>query len=129
LTDFELATGFDRTDVLSLVAAVEARSEHPIARAIVDAAEAENISIRNVTDFGSITGFGVEAVVDGKSVKIGADRYMEQLGHDITIFSEIAQRLGKEGKSPLYAAIDDKLAAIIAVADPIKDTTPAAIRT
>ncbi|MBY0135125.1 heavy metal translocating P-type ATPase [Paracoccus yeei] len=128
LTDLELAAGFERADVLALVAAVEAKSEHPIARAIVDAAAAENISLPDVSDFESVTGFGVKAAAGGKRVEIGADRYMSELGHDVAAFSKVAERLGDGGKSPLYAAIDGKLAAIIAVADPIKETTPAAIK-
>ncbi len=128
LTDLELAIGFDRSNVLGLVAAVEAKSEHPIARAIVDAAETEGIVLPAVADFGSVTGFGVKAVVGGKRVEIGADRYMVELGHDVAGFSKVAERLGNEGKSPLYAVIEGKLAAIIAVADPIKETTPAAIK-
>jgi Au+-exporting ATPase len=128
LTDLELADGFDRPAVLSLVAAVEAKSEHPIASAIVDAAIAEDISLPAVSDFESVTGFGVKAKVDGKRVEIGADRYMVELGLDVAAFSKVAERLGDEGKSPLYAAIDGKLAAIIAVADPIKEATPAAIK-
>jgi Au+-exporting ATPase len=128
LTDLELAAGFDRSTVLGLVAAVEAKSEHPIAAAIVDAAAGEGIALPAVSDFESVTGFGVKAKVDGKRVEIGADRYMVELGYDVAAFAQVAQRLGDEGKSPLYAAIDGKLAAIIAVADPIKDTTPAAIK-
>jgi Au+-exporting ATPase len=127
LTDLELAIGFDRAKVLGLVAAVEAKSEHPIARAIVDAAAAEGIALPPVTDFQSVTGFGVTALVDGQRVEIGADRFMIELGHDVAGFAAVAERLGDEGKTPLYAAIDGRLAAIIAVADPIKDTTPAAI--
>lgn len=128
LTDLELATGFDRPAVLSLAAAVEAKSEHPIAIAIVDAAIAEGILLSAVSEFESVTGFGVKAKVDGKRVEIGADRYMIELGHDVAVFSKIAKGLGDEGKSPLYVAIDGKLAAIIAVADPVKGTTPAAIK-
>lgn len=128
LTDLELAIGFDREDVLGLVAAVEAKSEHPIARAIVDAAAGEDILLPAVSDFESVTGFGVKAVSGGSQVEIGADRYMVELGYDVAAFAKIAERLGNEGKSPLYAAIDGKLAAIIAVADPIKETTPAAIK-
>ncbi|MCF7646397.1 heavy metal translocating P-type ATPase [Bacillus subtilis] len=128
LTDLELANGFDRANVLALVAAVEAKSEHPIARAIVDAAADEGLSLSSVSDFESVTGFGVKAVVDSKRIEIGADRYMTELGHNVAAFAKIAERLGNEGKSPLYAAIDGKLAAIIAVADPIKETTPAAIK-
>ncbi|RFC63870.1 heavy metal translocating P-type ATPase [Mesorhizobium denitrificans] len=127
LTDLELAIGFDRAKVLGLVSAVEAKSEHPIARAIVDAATDEGIALPPVTDFQSVTGFGVTALVEGQRVEIGADRFMIELGHDVAGFAAVAERLGDEGKTPLYAAIDGRLAAIIAVADPIKDTTPAAI--
>ncbi len=128
LTDLELAAGFHRSTVLGLVAAVEARSEHPIAGAIVEAAAAEGLSLPAASDFESVTGLGVKALVDGKRVEVGADRYMVELGHDIAAFSTVADRLGDEGKSPLYAAIDGKLAAIIAVADPIKGATPVAIK-
>ncbi|RSB42748.1 heavy metal translocating P-type ATPase [Brevundimonas sp. 357] len=128
LTDLELASGFDRAQVLRLVAAVETRSEHPIASAIVEAAKAEGLSLPVVTDFESVTGFGVKAMAEGVRVEIGADRYMIELGHDVTAFAAVSERLGDEGKSPLYAAIDGRLAAIIAVADPIKSATPAAIK-
>ena len=127
LTDLEVAEGFDRAQVLARIAAVEAKSEHPIARAIVEAAVAESLVLPEVGAFASETGFGVKAVVDGVGIEIGADRYMHRLGLDASAFAETAQRLGDEGKSPLYAAIGGKLAAIIAVADPIKDTTPEAI--
>ncbi len=128
LTDLELATGFERATVLGLVAAVEAKSEHPIASAIVDAAQKEGLEFPAVSAFESVTGFGVNATVAGKRVEIGADRYMTQLGYDVAGFASTASRLGNEGKSPLYAAIDGRLAAVIAVADPIKETTPAAIK-
>ncbi|WP_432695164.1 heavy metal translocating P-type ATPase [Marinobacterium sp. YM272] len=127
LTDLEVAEGFERNDVLAKIAAVESRSEHPIGRAIADAAEAEGISIPAVEGFESVTGFGVKAQAEGVSVDIGADRYMSKLGLDVARFAEVAERLGSEGKTPLYAAIDNKLAAIIAVSDPIKESTPAAI--
>ncbi|MEH6721780.1 MAG: heavy metal translocating P-type ATPase [Aurantimonas endophytica] len=128
LTDLVLAEGFDRADVLSRIAAVEAKSEHPIARAIVKAAEAEGLVLPAVRSFESVTGFGVTAQVGGIRVEIGADRYMAQLGHDVGSFAETAARLADEGKSPLYTAIGGRLGAIIAVADPVKATTPEAIR-
>lgn len=127
LTDLEIAEGFERNEVLAQIAAVEAKSEHPIARAIVEAAEADNLVLPTITNFDSITGFGVKAEIEGVVVKIGADRYMDKLGVDVAPFAKTALRLGDEGKSPLYAAIDGKLAAIIAVADPIKEGTPKAI--
>lgn len=127
LTDMEGAEGFDRHALLASIAAVEAKSEHPIARAIVDAAIRENIPLPPVSDFESVTGFGVRAVVEEHRVEIGADRYMTALGLAPSLFAPVAERLAEEGKTPLYAAIDGQLAAIIAVADPIKDTTPRAI--
>ena len=131
LTDLVLAAGFGRGQVLALVAAVEDRSEHPIARAIVDAAKAEGLQIPAISDFESVTGFGVRAEVDGDGIKyrveIGADRFMRKLGLNVDDFAAESGRLGDEGKTPLYAAINGQLAAMIAVADPIKDTTKPAI--
>jgi len=128
MTDLTVAKGFDRDDVLARIAAVEAKSEHPIARAIVAAAKDQGLSFPEVADFNSITGMGVVASAGGQRVEIGADRYIASLGHDVSVFAETAERLAGEGKSPLYAAINGKLAAIVAVADPIKETTPEAIR-
>ncbi|MBO1015842.1 copper-translocating P-type ATPase [Achromobacter sp. SD115] len=128
LTDLIVAPGFERAVVLGKVATVEAKSEHPIAQAIVDAARGEGIALGTISQFESITGFGVSARVDGDLVEIGADRYMRELGLSVESFGSDAVRLGDEGKSPLYAAINGKLAAMIAVADPIKETTAAAIR-
>lgn len=127
LTDIAVAKGFDRDDVLARMAAVEAKSEHPVARAIVDAARKEGLAIPGVSDFASDTGYGVRAIVNGDRIEVGADRYMIKLGLDVDEFSDTAARLGKEGKTPLYVAIDGRLAAIVAVADPIKPSTPAAI--
>jgi len=128
LTDLIVAPGFERNAVLGKVATVEAKSEHPIAQAIVDAARAQDIALGAISQFESITGFGVSARVDGDLVEIGADRYMRELGLNVETFGSDAARLGDEGKTPLYAAINGQLAAMIAVADPIKETTAAAIR-
>jgi heavy metal translocating P-type ATPase len=127
LTDLTVAEGFDRRQVLAQIAAVEAKSEHPLGRAIVAAAEEDGLDLPQAAGFESLTGMGVRADVDGLPVEIGADRYMTRLGHDVEAFAQTARRLADEGKSPLYAAIDGRLAAVAAVADPIKETTPAAI--
>ncbi len=127
LTDLEVAPDFDRDDVLAQVAAVETRSEHPIARAIVEGAETRGLALPPVTGFASVTGMGARADVDGQRVEVGADRYMASLGLDVAGFAAAAERLGREGKTPLYAAVDGRIAAILAVADPIKPATPAAI--
>ena len=127
LTDFHVQQGFQHEQVLRIVASVEAKSEHPIAVAIVQAAEQQNISLLPITAFDSVTGLGIKAEVTGQTIHIGADRYMKQLGLDVTPFKDEAAHLGQEAKTPIYVAIDQKLAAIIAVADPIKDTTYTAI--
>ncbi|QCI99151.1 heavy metal translocating P-type ATPase [Agrobacterium larrymoorei] len=133
LTDLVADDGFDEVEVLRLVAAVESHSEHPIAEAIVRAAKEqmvvpEGLEPPYVENFESITGYGISAVVDGRKVNVGADRFMERLGLTVAPFPETAQRLGNEGKSPLYVAIDGTLAAIIAVADPLKPSSIEAIK-
>lgn len=128
LTDLRVQNGFERDAVLRLVASVEATSEHPIAEAIVAGAKAKGLSLAPVTDFDAVPGYGVRAVVEGRRVTVGADRYMRQLGLDVSAFAAEAARLADEGKSPLYAAVDGTLAAVLAVADPIKDSSPAAVR-
>jgi Cu+-exporting ATPase len=134
LTDLVVAEGFAENEVLALVAAVEGRSEHPIAEAIVRAAEEKNVATpaglepATVENFESVTGYGIAATVNGRRVEVGADRFMVKLGHSVDIFAEAAARLGDEGKTPLYAAIDGRLAAAIAVADPLKPSSVAAIR-
>src|SRR5699024_12653043 len=112
-------------DVLALVAAVESLSEHPIAKAIVAAARERGIALAKVETFDSSTGFGVRARVAGKDIQIGADRLMPQLGLSVDEFADAAQRLGAEGKTPMYAAIDNQLECFIAVADSISVTTSA----
>ena len=101
LTDLELAAGFERADVLAAVAAVEAKSEHPSARAIVAAAEAEGLALPEVTAFESITGYGVAATAGERRVEIGADRFMARLGLNVQPFAATAERLASEGKTPL----------------------------
>jgi len=128
LTDLVTAPGFDRAEVLGLVAAAEQQSEHPIARAIVDAAKKEGVALAPSEHFEAVPGFGLEARVSGRLVQVGADRYMTRLGLNPQVFQGHAERLGDEGKSPLYAAIDGRLAAIIAVADPVKDGSLDAVK-
>ncbi|UVC06866.1 copper-translocating P-type ATPase [Rhizobium sp. TH2] len=127
LTDFDVAEGFAKIEVLRLVASVEVLSEHPIAEAIVAGAKDIGVSPVAVSDFEALPGFGVSGVVEGRKVLVGADRAMTASGIDVSGFAERAETLGGLGRSPLYAAVDGKLAAVIAVADPIKDSTPVAI--
>jgi Cu+-exporting ATPase len=127
MTDFEVTNGFEATQLLPLIAAVESQSEHPIAAAIVAAAKDRGHSIPAVSGFEAVPGFGAHGIVGGRDVAVGADRYMQTLGVSIDSFAAVVQRLGEDGKSPLYASVDGSIAAVIAVADPIKASTPAAI--
>ena len=127
LTDFAVQPGFGEAELLTLVASVEKNSEHPVAQAIVKAAQERGLALSEVEGFEAMPGFGVSARVKGRLVQVGADRYMDKLGLEISSFADEGARLGDEGKSPLYATVDGKLAAIIAVADPIKEGTPEAI--
>ncbi len=128
LTDFTALEGFDESETLRLVASAERSSEHPVANAIVAAANARGINLESATDFENQPGYGVTARVAGRLVQVGADRFMRQLGLEVSAFSTDASRLGDEGKTPLYAAIDGRLAAVIAVSDPIKDGSLEAVR-
>ncbi len=129
LTDYTVAKGFLFDDVLRLAAAVESTSEHPIAKAIVRAAAEKNMTLPMVTNFTSITGYGVRAVVDDKQILIGADRLLTREGIAFKAFQTQGNKLGQSGKTPLYIAIDGVAVAVLAVSDPIKETTPAVIKT
>ena len=128
LTDLVTSKGFDEAEVLQLTAAVEHRSEHPIARAIVEAARDRNLALLDVTDFEVLPGFGVNAIVGGRHVAVGADRYMLQIGQDPQSFARESTTMAEEGKTPFYVVVDGELAAVLAVSDPIKASTPQAIR-
>ncbi len=126
LTDFT-QTDTSPTDLLAMIASVESRSEHPVASAIVEAAWKSGARPQGVQGFVAVPGFGVTGLVDGRRLHIGADRYMKSLGIDIGRFDLEAARLADEGKTPLFAAVDHTLAALLAVADPIRETSRAAI--
>ena len=128
LTDLILADDVTRAEVLSLVASVEAHSEHPIAEAIVRRAELEGLRLSEPSNFQSVTGFGVIADVGGKTVLVGADRRMTREGVDIESLRESETQLAKNGRTALYAAIDGKIAAVIGVADPVKPSSRDAIK-
>ncbi|WP_340110231.1 heavy metal translocating P-type ATPase [Pikeienuella sp. HZG-20] len=128
LTDLVLADGFERAEVLALAAAVEARSEHPIADAILRAARAEGAETHPVDGFESITGYGVRARVAGREVLVGAERLMVREGVATDPLSRAEADLASRGRTALFAAIDGRLAAVIGVADPVKPASAAAIR-
>ncbi len=126
LTDLE-TLGQVKDEVLALVAAAEEPSEHPIAQAIVAAARERGLAWEKATAFEAKPGFGVEARVSGRLVQVGADRYMRELDVDGAPVADLASRLADEAKTPIYAAIDGRLAAVMAVADPLKETSRDAV--
>ncbi len=128
LTDLLAQPGFDAAQVLAMAAAVEEKSEHPIGLAIVAAARLQGLSLPAVTDFEALPGYGLRAIVQGERVDIGADRLLEKLGLDARAALPAAIELAEQGKTPLYVAIGGRLAAIIAVADTIRASSPAALQ-
>ncbi len=127
LTSVVVGEGFDADEVLQLAATLEKGSEHPLATAIVDGAEAKGLQLSNAKDFESFTGKGVSAVVDGKKVAIGNDKLLEELGIEKTALADKADEQRSKGETVMLVAIDGKLAGLIGVADPIKETTPEAL--
>ncbi|PPD43199.1 MAG: copper-translocating P-type ATPase [Methylocystis sp.] len=127
LTDLIPAPGEKEEDLLRLAASVEAQSEHPVAAAIVAAAKDRGLAIAPVADFASVSGMGVNGVVEKRSIAIGAERYMTALGFDSQAFARDAETLSAEGKTPFYVAVDGKVRAILCVADELKPTTKPAI--
>ncbi|OUS06335.1 copper-translocating P-type ATPase [Rhodobacterales bacterium 52_120_T64] len=113
--------------VLALAAALERGSEHPLAEAIVSGADKKSLKLGTVAAFEAITGKGVKGNVDGRDVSLGNQAMMEAVGLSIVASEAQADVLRSEGKTAMYVAIDGALAGIVAVADPIKETTPEAI--
>lgn len=127
LTDLVAAPGENESDLLRLLASVEAQSEHPVAAAVVAAAKDRGVALAPVTSFESVSGMGVAGVVDRREIAIGAQRYMAALGVDTTAFEENAAAFSEDGKTPFYVAVDGKARAILCVADELKPTTRPAI--
>ncbi len=119
---------FDEAALLSLVAAVERSSEHPLAEAIVRGAETRNAPDSTATDFQSVTGEGAHASVDGQVVAIGNSKMMKRLGVWSDEYGVEADQYRSEGQTVMFVSVDGAFAGMIGVADPIKETTPKAIK-
>ena len=128
VTDIVLAGTETREDILHLAASLEAGSEHPLALAIVESAKEEGIQPESVRGFNAIAGHGVEGKVQDRHLYFGNERLMRAKGISIDAQLERAQTLAEEAKTPMYLSVDGRLAAIIAVADPIKDDSIDAIK-
>jgi P-type Cu+ transporter len=122
-------SGMNETELLPLAAGLERASEHPLAAAIVAAAQERGLTVPEAADFASITGKGVQGRVKGKQVALGNAALMTELGVSLGALAEGADELRRDGATALFLAIDGQAAGVIAVADPIKATTPDALRT
>ncbi|MBG9982833.1 copper-translocating P-type ATPase [Aerococcaceae bacterium DSM 111020] len=129
VSDFELVNNENREQVLTLLAAAEATSEHPLGQAIVKYAEVEGIKIKDTESFDSITGQGIVATLDNHTIHVGNLRLMKSILENVDHhWSEQAQHYAAQGKTPMYIAVDKQLAGIITVTDPIKETSKQAIQ-
>ena len=128
LTDTLVLGDISEADLLSLAAALERGSEHPLAEAIVDGAEAVGAARQEATDFEAVTGKGVRGKIGGRAVALGNAAMMQEMSLDTSDAEASADALRIEGKTAMFIAVDGALAGIVAVADPIKDSTAQAIK-
>ena len=119
---------FSEAELLTLAASVEKGSEHPLATAIVEGAEERGAEVKKATGFASITGEGVEADVDGRKVALGNAKMMKRVSAYDDAIAATAEKHRREGQTVMFVAVDGKAAGLIDVADPIKQTTPDAIK-
>ncbi len=120
--------GHDEAEVLRLAASLERGSEHPLAEAIVKGAEARGVEMVNAEDFEAITGMGVKGVVDGKAVALGNAKMVAEMGLDGGALADTANARRDEGETVMFIMLEGKIAGLVSVADPVKETTPAALK-
>jgi len=128
VTAIVAADGIKEDDLLRFAAGVERASEHPLAVAIVSAAEARGIAIPQVASFDSPSGKGALGTVEGRTITLGNLPFMKDQGIDTSVLATRADELRVEGATAIFAGIDGKLAGVFAIADPIKESTPAALK-
>jgi Cu+-exporting ATPase len=128
LSKVEPLGGFDANELLALAASLERGSEHPLARAIVEGAEVLGIALEPPADFRSITGKGAIATVKGRKVAVGNPKLFEEIRIDLAPFAGKADELRGEGETVVFVAVDGKPVGLLSVTDPIRPTTPEAIR-
>jgi Cu+-exporting ATPase len=128
LTDALPLEGFSERELLTLAAVADRQSEHPLARAIVEGAQARGVELREPEAFNAILGHGVEATVEGRRVLVGNRKLMSREGVRMKEFEEGAARLSDEGKTAMFVAVEGEPAGIIAVADTVKEDSARAVR-
>lgn len=128
VTDVLPLTGWTPDQLLALAAAAEVNSEHPLGQAIVAGARERELALPEVTDFQSLTGFGIQVQVDQVTFYLGNRRLMQEQGLDLDQADDQAAALAAGGKTPIYVANEHELLGLIAVADPLKETSPEAVR-
>jgi Cu+-exporting ATPase len=128
LTEVIAASGTDENELLRLVASAERSSEHPLGEAIVRGANKRNLALGEVSDFNAVTGQGIEARVDGRELLLGNAKLVSERSVSLDGFDSRAAALAAEGKTPMFAVVDGKLAGLVAVADQIKPESKVAIR-
>lgn len=128
VTDIILASDLTEEQVLQLAASLESGSEHPLALAIIDSAADRGLELDQAGHFNAVTGQGIEGSVNGRLLLFGNDTLMKRSGIDYSDYVSSAGELAAQAKTPMYFAVDGKLAAVIAVADPIKEDSLAAIK-
>ncbi|UWU18979.1 copper-translocating P-type ATPase (plasmid) [Rhizobium sullae] len=128
VTELKAVGGIDEAELLRLAATLERASEHPLAAAIVAAAQERGLALSEAREFDSPVGKGVTGTVDGRKLVIGSHRIMADAGVDLAALMAEAEALRGEGATVIYVAIDGKVGGLIAIADPIKATTPEALR-
>jgi len=128
LVSLAAVNGFEETEVLRLGASLERGSEHPLAEAIVGGAKDKGVALSPAENFASLTGKGVRGDVEGHAVALGNVKLLEELGIDPARLRETAETARGEGQTVMFVAVDGKVAGLIGVADPVKDSTPEAIR-
>jgi Cu+-exporting ATPase len=128
VTAIKTANGFAEDEILALAASVERASEHPLAHAVVKAASDRGLTLADVQGFDSPAGKGALGTVDGKSISIGNAAFLAERGIDTTALASDADALRKDGATAIFVGVDGKAAGILAIADPVKATTGAALK-
>ncbi|MEE9139233.1 MAG: copper-translocating P-type ATPase [Alphaproteobacteria bacterium] len=128
LTSLVAAPGIAEPELLRLAASLERGSEHPLAGAIVAGATERGLELASTKDFGSLSGMGVTGSVDGRTVALGNLKLLERLGAEPGGLKGRAEELRREGQTVMYVVVDGKVAGLVGVADPVKESTPEAIR-